>query len=364
MATPTRIRIAVAATAALFPWGVPGAAAGAHGAPAQRSEAQRSGAAGCGPASSAAAGQWRRLPALPGAEPADAVLLSPCEGVVVGSSTVAGDAVAFHTADGGMHFTPTRVPSSLRELRSVAAAGSLVIATGATKTGRSAVVRSTDGGRTWSAVTLPGSAADPLRAVALHGSRGWAAGGRTILATSDGGRTWRAGPRAPGATFLAGLDFGTARHGWVSGSAGTRIYVAETRDGGAHWIPEQLPAGGGAVFQVQFVGGRTGWAVGGTAQGAQHATILRTTTGGQVWHVLHAPGRPLVALGVLFTSSRRGFVALQDGLQGEILATTDGGSSWSVQAKGAGLAPGPFTRSGSTVWMAGSRGLYSFVQPA
>jgi photosystem II stability/assembly factor-like uncharacterized protein len=90
-------------------------------------------------------------------------------------------------------------------------------------------------------------------------ARGWALGTATcdgqpctsVIRTSDGGRTWSSAgvvdaPIAPpGEPGLTDLDFADARHGWAYGPS-----LQRTADGGHSWSPAPLPGGGQQVIAL------------------------------------------------------------------------------------------------------------------
>ncbi len=118
--------------------------------------------------------------------------------------------------------------------------------------------------------------------------------GGMILLTSDVGATWQDVP-APLPEGLAGqFDFkALAVRGskwWIGGAPGTRIF--HTPDAGRTWraaaTPQHLPLEG-----ICFVDDEHGWAVG------QLGTILATDDGGQTWTVQRAGGSRVALLGLL-----------------------------------------------------------------
>ena len=101
------------------------------------------------------------------------------------------------------------------------------------------VVHSTDGGSTWRVDTIPGAAAQDLRAIHGRSSRvaHVAATAGRIYRTTDGGRTWTRTWQATDSTvFLDAIDFWDDRNGVALGDpiAG-RFLILLTRDGGDTW---------------------------------------------------------------------------------------------------------------------------------
>jgi photosystem II stability/assembly factor-like uncharacterized protein len=194
------------------------------------------------------------------------------------SDAVAGRFQVLVTEDGGEHWQPVpaeALPPAQRGEGAFAASGTCVITaatghawigTGAADTAR--VLRTTDGGRTWTAAATPvpggptaGLASlafvDTLRGVALGGDVADATGrGPNVARTADGGRTWRSTLR----TAFSGAVYGAAI------VPGTRALVA-VGPGGMDWVPEGgdewAPLDTLAYWSVGFApAGGVGWAVG------------------------------------------------------------------------------------------------------
>lgn len=172
------------------------------------------------------------------------------------------------------------------------------------------LVRSTDGGETWDAVSLAGEA--DFHALRAYGERlyGFDASGGRLLASMDGGTTWEerelpglladlaADPADPERLLAAG-EQGIVR----SNDAGRSWEVLEERIGLLAW-PE-----GGPVYLVD-------------AEGAIH-----TSPDGRRWRRVGETGEPPAALAA--TGPRELVFAGHDG---DILRSDDGGRTWSPLA--------------------------------
>jgi photosystem II stability/assembly factor-like uncharacterized protein len=172
---------------------------------------------------------------------------------------------------------------------------------------------------------------------------GWAAGANpTLQRSTDGGQTWAPAclpaSAVPGAGALYGVTFGEdGQHGWVAGGSGGRPVLLRTADGGDRWLAARLPDGiAGGLTDVAFADLRHGWAVGHlTGTGPANAAgglLLATTDGGATWTAQALPD------GI----GRLGRVAVVDAghawatgttLAGRpvVVATTDGGATWTSQ---------------------------------
>jgi photosystem II stability/assembly factor-like uncharacterized protein len=141
------------------------------------------------------------------------------------------------------------------------------------------ILRTDNGGQTW--VAQPQANSDGVewtRVFFVDGSNGWilgSSGSAGLLRTTNGGTTWTR-ITIPASTTLKGLHFTDALNGWVAGYDGT---ILRTSDGGTTWSPQAVPNPGspGFVDAVYFTDPNNGWAVGGAG------TILSTTNGGTAW---------------------------------------------------------------------------------
>lgn len=105
-------------------------------------------------------------------------------------------------------------------------------------------------------------------------------------------------------------------------AVGDRGYIVTSDDQGASWKRATAPPAP-LLTAVRFVDDKRGWAVG------HDSVILATTDGGDTWtQQFSAPAEQRPLLGVLFVDGRRGFAV---GAYGAFYETTDGGAKWSAR---------------------------------
>jgi photosystem II stability/assembly factor-like uncharacterized protein len=208
-----------------------------------------------------------------------------------------------------------------------------------------------DAGRSWESLTVA-AGGEALSAVFfLDPENGWLVTASltdagepayTLLRTRDGGRTWS---RIPLALFAPGapeafaesvhLSFLDSQTGWLTVKQATSANFSlgtlfHTTDGGATWTRRTLPLGG----PVHFVTAESGWAAG----GATRAELYRTTDGGASWQPVRVDvgeAARVQLLPPLFESPLIGalpaLVRDDTGTRLEWRTTNDGGETWQLR---------------------------------
>jgi photosystem II stability/assembly factor-like uncharacterized protein len=197
------------------------------------------------------------------------------------------------------------------------------------------VLRSTDGGKTWSHSPTP--TRETLYTVSFGDERhGWAAGANGVLLRStDGGASWALqsalfedefGESRPVDVHLFGVSAVSTREAWVVGDLGI---VLHTRDGST-WEQVRIPEEAFAdenfpdrIFNaVDFPDAQHGWITG------EFGTTLRTRDGGETWvgerSLVDTP-EDIYLYDVSALDEHRAAVS---GLAGSVLVTEDGGLTW------------------------------------
>jgi photosystem II stability/assembly factor-like uncharacterized protein len=160
-----------------------------------------------------------------------------------------------------------------------------VIATGNIPFEPAFVLRSTDGGASWSDVA-------PSPALVMDtdflGSTGWVVGAR-IHKTTDAGQTWVEQAAPP--DLLNSVSFADALRGWAVGWGPT---ILRTTDGGLTWTPQTVAGATSVLLAVQALGPSEAWI------GGFNGFVAHTVDGGQSWQVEPPPG----SAGVSFEAMR------------------------------------------------------------
>lgn len=136
------------------------------------------------------------------------------------------------------------------------------------------VIKSTDGGNSWSLVTSPTS--DKINdAFFIDQNTGWIVAASSIFKTTDGGSTWNVQNDGTSAT-LYGIDFINSTTGWIVGTSRT---ILKTTDGGSNWVSQISSLSLVFLYDVDFVDQNYGYAAGWGSEGQ----LYKTSDGGTNW---------------------------------------------------------------------------------
>ena len=210
------------------------------------------------------------------------------------------------------------------------------------------VIRTDDGGATWTRSTIPGAealdfrdidAVDERTAYVLSIGDGDAS---RIYKTADAGRTWTLQFRnTDKLAFYDAMAFRDARHGFAfSDSVGGRLVIIRTDDGGAHWnrIEEGLPPA--LENEGAFAASGSNIAISGDHIwiATSRSRVLMSSDNGRTWRARNTPvpdGPSAGLFSIGFASRERGIVVGGD-YKAEAAAadnaavTIDGGRTWTV----------------------------------
>ena len=140
-----------------------------------------------------------------------------------------------------------------------------------------------------------------------------------VMRTDDGGDTWTR-ITMPTKTELFHLDFNGSSHAWIVGDNG--VILAST-DSGRTWV-KQNSGTTNALYNVDFRDDDEGYAVG------EKGTILRTENGGTAWNRVITRFTENF-MRVDFADDKNGWIV---GHRGTILGSFDRGRNWVKQDSG------------------------------
>jgi photosystem II stability/assembly factor-like uncharacterized protein len=170
------------------------------------------------------------------------------------------------------------------------------------------IFKTTDGGKTWSFSRLAGVNQTPLCIFMVDAETGWMGGSTSadpeddedengpsdLLATTDGGKTWQSQIRLPMSVF--DIEFPDKMTGWASGSRGA---IYHTTNGGLAWDKQKSELEAGDAF---------------TLPGSEGAKMFKIS-------------------GISFPDTEHGYAAARANEEdtGRILGTSNGGATWAKQ---------------------------------
>ena len=216
------------------------------------------------------------------------------------------------------------------------------------------IIRSTDGGDTWSETSLDKMSPQVSRIYGIYfisPAQGWATGmlkggGSVLLKTMDGGNNWTISKLAAKQLPIC-IHFVDANKGFIGGYTSTTegdididggpSDILATTDGGQTWNSQRHVSS--SITQIFFVDQERGWATG------YKGVIYSTVDGGKTWTQQHtgleAPegtagmtsmGTKFIINSIFFNDPLKGWASAcsEIGSEGRILGTTDGGQTWSI----------------------------------
>jgi photosystem II stability/assembly factor-like uncharacterized protein len=243
-----------------------------------------------------------------------AAFASPSVGVVV---TEAG--AILRTSDGGITWSSVLGATDVPLYRAAFADASTGVAVGA-----GVPWRTTDAGNTWTAGA--GGPANLLDVAFATETTGFAASHDGLYRTTDAGATWSL---VSGTASTRAVRFGSPTTGLAL--AGTGSYALRTTDGGATWSPTTIVEGG-YFYALAFVDANVVLATG-SVEG-HGLEMYRSTDGGATW----------TTVGVTFDPDKIAFAQAGLGLatskDGRLYSTGDGGLTWTNEYWGESFVTG------------------------
>jgi photosystem II stability/assembly factor-like uncharacterized protein len=284
---------------------------------------------GCHESPSREQSPWTEQEILANAEFRDVFFLDENRGWIVGGGHHVDGGVIGETTDGGASWRlRTGIVANPRSrLFHLNAVHFHDESNGVIAAGGGRILRTVDAGKHWHTLTHAGRQLSSL--FFLDDRIGWAAGEQWVLRTEDGGSSWTRvnGTDQGNDDFRArAVHFIDPHRGWLVGHHGA---LRRTQDGGRSWerLEAPLTDASTVLWAVQFTGPRSGWVVG------DGGTILHSRDGGDTW-AMQEPGIRADFRDVHFIDDHRGWVVGYKPSTGisSVLHTDDGGSSWTRQA--------------------------------
>jgi photosystem II stability/assembly factor-like uncharacterized protein len=255
------------------------------------------------------------------------------------------------TNDGGASWRALRVPGGealdFRDVHAFDETSACILSIGPGELSR--IYRTSDAGVTW---TMAYRGEDPrvfLDAIAFwDGSHGIAQGdpidGRfLLLRTDDGGKTWTRSPGTslppamPGEGAFAASGTCLVAHGernaWFGTGGAKAARVFRSQDRGRSWTVHETPIRGGAstsgIFSLAFRDDDHGIAVGGDYKDieASRGVVSRTADGGRTWSVADGAGPRGFRSAVAYIPRTATPTLVAGGPTGADLSTDDG-ATW------------------------------------
>jgi photosystem II stability/assembly factor-like uncharacterized protein len=193
--------------------------------------------------------------------------------------------------------------------------------------------KTSNGGATWSLVTnVPTPRPNALCGIwapspsVIYGVGSYAGPARLIKSV-DGGATWTSKDLAPQATTMIDAYFTSETEGFIVGGLGTfssatKAVVLHTSDGGATWQQRWLgPRTGEWCWKISFPSPDTGYVSLERNNPPMH--FLRTVDGGATWTEMVFPDYNEQGIG--FATPKVGWMG---GADNPTFGTTDGGVTW------------------------------------
>jgi photosystem II stability/assembly factor-like uncharacterized protein len=282
------------------------------------------------------------------------------------------------TSDGGAHWAALAVPGAegldFRDIEAIDNRTAYILSIGSGDASR--IYKTADEGKTWS---LQFTNADPKAfydAIAFWDEEnGLAVGdpvnGRfTVLRTTNGGATWSLvpEPRQPAALPGDGMFAASGTclvvqgrtNAWFGTGGAARARVLRTTDRGLTWSDAPTPISAGTssagIFSVAFSDARRGIIVGGDYRKERESgdNLAVTEDGGTTWMLAGTTRLRGFRSGVVFIPGSGGRDAIAVGPAGTD-RSTDGGRTWAPIGDD-GFHAASVGRAGKAVWAVGEQG--------
>jgi photosystem II stability/assembly factor-like uncharacterized protein len=270
------------------------------------------------------------------------------------------DGRLLETADAGSRWR------FVRRLRAISTLDFLDPSDGWVATTSGAIYRTADGGRSWTRLASPHCFAfaglsfitTTSGFAVCSGQGGAGQAGKDLYETSDGGHTWQhiAATRFPGSShrlpdipasgYADGVLFRSPSSGVMSAH---RAGLYLTRDAGRTWSLPLLTDDAWSVSAMSWPSADVAYAL---IIGGDGDALLRSTDGARHWRAVYpnGPGSPGATVAALSPRTVLGAGTGTFGVrEGTLVATTDGGRTWTTAASLPGQVE-QVVRGGGSVW--------------
>lgn len=187
------------------------------------------------------------------------------------------------------------------------------------------IVRTTDGGRTWTGVPTPpaplsvdSGSRHGIRDLRFADEQNGFAFGPDLYVTHDGGQSWDRDHSLPKVDDLA------AAAGRVFAVAGSHLFESKTSGGG--WSPVHLPGDAHVFYGALALHGDDLWVLGGQKSAD---TVFHSSNGGASFTSAPSPCDPTLSGSLVPASSTVVWAVCATGMAAGILRSTDGGQHFS-----------------------------------
>lgn len=252
------------------------------------------------------------------------------------TAVAVGDGFVLRTEDGGRTWTQASTVPAISWWGLAHRPGTeTLVAVGLQGERGGRIMRSTDGGRTWTQIS--GSFSRFYSVDYAGGDVWYARGGEGAITTprlyrsTDDGRTWAPVSSVGSLRGLGTVAFSDASTGVVTdfgeGAAGSGGRLIRTTDGGQTWLSVLDQS---RVFAVVDAGDRTWFALTGNFFDATDAALLRSTANGApgTWETVSLLGTGAeYPRDIAFRTPLEGYMTDREG----ILKTSDGGDTWTFE---------------------------------
>ena len=261
-------------------------------------------------------------------------------------------ATVLRTKDGAKSWQSTSIISrprlDLRDIHGFDANTAVAISAGEADSGFANILRTTDGGVTWSTVFTTNTKGVFFDALSFWDDRNGIVQSDPVdrklflLTTEDGGLTWKRVDPAALPEMLEGeaafAASGTAMtvqgksNVWIATGGGKTARVFRSTDRGRTWAVSETPlhsgdGGAAGAFSIAFTDAKRGVVVGGNYSQPRTAyvNVALTEDGGVTWKAAAGPMPPGYLSAVTYTNGKNDLLAV--GLVGTA-TSSDGGNTW------------------------------------